>query len=137
MKEKKGKVTPISEGSGVSEEKQVNDDNKIETAVLVVMDDKGRIGISTQPGIPMKREMTASEVPGFLIEASMIANNIMQDGRIEQTVKRMFLQMAMPSQPVVATPAAAPVESTEEPAVEPAPEPPVEKEELDPEQTGE
>lgn len=96
IKDKRGeKVAPIKKNDPA--------EPLVETAVMVLRDTKGRIGISADPGLPMKRKLGTQEAIGLLFNGILEINNRDQEARIVSIVKGVLLQAALPT-PEIATP---------------------------------
>lgn len=106
----------------------------MDVCVLVAIDENGRFGISTKPGIPAKRELTMKEVPGFLMQGAIEALEISMGENLEVKVRQIMIKMAMPPAPAPAPDPedgkdAPPVDGEETPSddtgeISPAPEAP-------------
>jgi len=120
-KEKGGNVVAegFPGGNDVAEEKQVG--KMVDMAILVLFDEDGVVGISTELGFKTMRIPRPEQVPGLLIQGVLAANNLIQQQMIEPMVRRILAKIAMPV-PSAAVPAPEPAPAPE-PVVPEAPGP--------------
>ena len=99
---KEGNAVPLHGGNADSGEKQQgveegggNVNVAIDAAVVLFLSADGRVGFQLNTGIPTRRIMVDSELPGFLMQAALALSNMAVMGSIqpivEKEVKKMWL----------------------------------------------
>ena len=101
-----GNVVPLPGGNADSEEKQQgveegggNVNVAIDAAVVLFLSADGRVGFQLKTGIPTRRIMAESELPGFLMQAALALSNMkviesVHSMVVEETRKQWVLSAA-------------------------------------------